>query len=137
MNRKSAIFFALSVISIHPAGAQLVPTERSVPINITSPVTTTTQLVASSGSTKIYVRSWDVISNSAGVFTLEYGTTIQKPCDTGTTALTGAYSFAAQSGISRSGGLLPLFIIPQGNALCVASSGANASFAGSLSYTQE
>jgi hypothetical protein len=49
----------------------------------------------------------------------------------------GAYSFAAQSGISRSGGFRPLYIIPQGNALCVAASGASASFAGSLSYTQD
>jgi hypothetical protein len=136
MNRTSAILVALSVISIHPAGAQLAPTERSVAINITSAGTTTTQLVAPSGSTKIYVRTWDVLANSAGVFTLEYGTTSMNPCDTGTTALTGAYSFAAQSGMSRSGGSQPLFIIPQGNALCAVSSGASASFAGSLSYTQ-
>jgi hypothetical protein len=136
MNWTSTILVALSAISTHPAGAQLAPTERSVAINITSAVTTTTQLVASSGSSTIYVRSWDVLANSSGVFTLEYGTTTKNSCDTGTTALTGAYSFAAQSGIARSGGSLPLFIIPQGNALCVVSSGASASFAGSLSYTQ-
>jgi hypothetical protein len=135
MNRTSAILVALWVISIHPAGAQLVPTERSVAINVTSAATT--QLVASSGSTKIYVRSWDVLANSAGVFKLEYGMTITNPCDTGPTALTGAYSFSAQSGISRSGGDQPLFIIPQGNALCAVSAGATASFAGSLSYTQD
>jgi hypothetical protein len=135
MNRASAILVALSVISIHPAGAQLAPTEKTAAINITS--TTTTQLVASSGLTEIYVRSWDVLANSAGGFTLEYGTTTAQPCDTGTTALTGTYSFATGSGISRSGGFLPLFSIPQGNALCAAISGASASFAGSVSYTQD
>jgi hypothetical protein len=137
MNRTNAMLVALPLISIHPASAQLVPTERSVAINIVAAATTTTQLVASSGSTQIYVTSWDVLANSAGGFTLEYGTQTTNPCDTSTTALTGAYSFAAQSGISRSGGALALFIIPKGNALCVASSGASASFAGSLSYTQD
>jgi hypothetical protein len=135
MNRANAMLVALSLISIHPASAQLIPTGRSVAINITA-ATTTTQLVASSGSTQIYVTAWDVLANSAGGFTLEYGTKITNPCDTGTIALTGAYSFAAQSGISRSGGPQPLYVIPQGNALCVVSSGASASFAGSLSYTQ-
>jgi hypothetical protein len=135
MNRSSAMLVACLVISIHPARAQLAPTEQSVAINVTS--ATTTQLVASSGLTKIYVRSWDVLANAAGGLTLEYGTTTMTPCDTGTTALTGPYSFAAQSGLSRPGGFLPLFIIPQGNALCVASSGPNPSFAGSLSYTQD
>jgi hypothetical protein len=137
MNRTNAILVALSLISIHPANAQLVPTERSVAINIRATTTTTTLLIASSGSTQIYVTSWDVFANSAGALTLEYGTKTTNPCDTGTTALTGAYSFAAQSGISRSGGFRPLYIIPQGNALCVAASGASASFAGSLSYTQD
>jgi hypothetical protein len=102
MRQTNAMLAALSAISIHPASAQLVPTERSVAINIIA--ATTTQLVASSGSTQIYVRSWDVLANSAGVFTLEYGTTSTNPCDTGITALTGAYNFAAQSGVSRSGG---------------------------------
>jgi hypothetical protein len=135
MNWANTILVALLVVSIHPAGAQVLQTEQSVAINITS--ATTTQLIASSGSTKIYVRSWDVVANSAGNFTLEYGMTANKPCDTGTTALTGAYSFAAQSGISRSGGFLPIFTIPQGNALCAASSGPSVSFAGSVSYTQD
>jgi hypothetical protein len=136
VNRLSTAIGVLSLISINSASAQSTQTERSAAINIVSPATTTTQLVASLGSTLIYVRAWNVLANSAGVFTLEYGTTTNKPCDTGTMALTGAYNFAAQSGMSSSGGLLPLFIIPQGNALCVAS-GANASFAGSLSYTQD
>lgn len=135
MHRVSVILIALSVIAIHPAGAQLAPTEKTAAINITSAATT--QLVASSGSTEIYVRSWDVLANSAGGFTLEYGTTTAHPCDKGTTALTGTYSLATGSGISRSGGFLPLFTIPQGNALCVASSGPSASFAGSVSYTQD
>jgi hypothetical protein len=127
------ILIAFSLISI-PGARALGPTSRSVAINITT--ATTTQLVTPSGSTQIYVTSWDVLSNAASNFGLEYGTTTRGPCDTGTTAVTGAYSFAAQSGISRSGGFQPLYIIPPGNALCAATSGVNVSLAGSLSYTQ-
>jgi hypothetical protein len=45
-------------------------------------------------------------------------------CDTGAVALTGVYNFSGQSGISRSGGPEPLYVVPQGNALCAVTSGA-------------
>jgi hypothetical protein len=109
------------------------PAGTSVPISIT---TTATQLVPPSGSTQIYVTAWDVLANTAANFRLVYGTTTNIPCDTGTIALTGNYSFAAQSGLSRDGGAQPLYIIPPGNALCALTSSGSVSFAGSLSYTQ-
>ena len=136
MKRSNAVLVALSLISVQPASAQLIPTGRSIAISIIATAAMTTQLVASSSSTQIYVTAWDVLANSAGGFALEYGTRTTNPCDTGTTALTGTYSFTGQTGISRSGGPQPLYVIPPGNALCVVSSGASASFAGSLSYTQ-
>ena len=68
-------------------GGQLGPAGQSVAINITN--ATTTQLVAPSGSTQIYVTAWDVLAGSASGFALEYGTKTANPCDTGTKALTG------------------------------------------------
>ncbi len=134
MNRTTALLIVLSSIAMPAAGGELGPPGQSVAINITD--ATTTQVVAPSGSTQIYVTAWDVLANSASGFTLEYGKKTNNPCDTGTIALTGAYSFTAQSGISRSGGPQPLYVVPQGDALCVVSSGPSVSLAGSLSYTQ-
>jgi len=136
MRRALSILIVLPLISMPSARAQG-PTEQSVAINITK--ATTTQLVGPSGSTQIYVTAWDVFANAASTVSLVYGTKTTNPCDTGATALTGAYNFSAQSGMSRTGGdpvADPLYAIPQGNALCAVTSGANVSLAGSLSYTQ-
>ena len=127
-------FLVALLLSVSAASAQLGPAGRSAVINISN--ATTTQLVGPTGSTQIYVTAWDVLANSASGLTLEYGTKTANPCDTGTTALTGPYSFAAQSGISRSGGSQPLYVIPRGSALCAVTSGASVSLAGSVSYTQ-
>jgi hypothetical protein len=135
MKQILSILIASSLISIAGARA-LGPTGRSVAINIATPAATVTQLVAPSGSTQIYVTAWDVVANTPGNFGLEYGITTKTPCDTGTTAVTGTYNFAGQSGISRDGGAQPLYIIPAGNTLCAVTSGAAVSVAGSLSYTQ-
>lgn len=127
---------ALSLIST-PAANAVSSSGRSVAINITQ--ATTTQLVGPSGSTQIYVTAWDVYANAASNVSLVYGTKTTNPCDTGTTALTGVYTFAAQTGMSRTGGdpvADPLYLIPQGNALCAVTSGPTVSLMGSLSYTQ-
>lgn len=137
LNRAFPFFIALSLISwpgAWPAAWALGPTGQSVAINIAG--STTTQLVAPAGATQIYVTGWDVLANTASSFSLEYGKSVTTPCDTGATAVTGVYNFAAQSGISRSGGDQPLYVIPQGNALCAVTSGPSVSVAGSLSYTQ-
>ena len=113
------------------------PPGTSVAISIS---TASTQLVPPSGSTQIYVTAWDLRANTAGNFSLVYGTTTSAPCDTGTVALTGTYNFAAQTGLSRDGGVQPLFVIPPGNALCAVTSSTSpaaiVSMAGSLSYTR-
>jgi hypothetical protein len=126
------ISIASLLVSI-PVAKAFGPSGTSVPISITS---TSTQLVPPSGSTQIYVTAWDVFANNAGNLSLVYGTTTKTPCDTGTIPITGTYSFNAQSGMSRDGGVQPLYVIPPGNALCAVTSGAPVSFAGSLSYTQ-
>ena len=136
MRKLLSIFIASMLISPQWARA-FGPSGTSVAISIT---TTPTLLVSPSGATQIYVTAWDLRANTAGNFSLVYGSTTSTPCDTGAVALTGTYNFAAQSGISKDGGVQPLYVIPPGNALCAITSGAPAgapvSMAGSLSYTQ-
>jgi hypothetical protein len=106
-------------------------TPSSVAINVST--ATTTQLVAISGSTSIYVTSFDVIAGGTGNITFEYGTGAS--CGTGTTALTGAYNLTAQAGIAKGNGLGTVLKVPSGNALCVLTSAA-VQMSGSLSFQQ-
>lgn len=103
----------------------------SAPINVST--ATTTQIVALSGSTKIYVTSFDVIAGGTGNITFVYGTGTN--CGTGQTALTGAYNLTAQAGIAKGSGIGPVLVVPAGNALCVLTSAA-VQMSGSVSYTQ-
>jgi hypothetical protein len=115
--------------------------KSSVVINITT--ATTTQLVALSGSTSIYVCGFALtisqVITTANTLQFEYGT--GTACATGTTVLTG--SFGA-GGITAG---LPLVIVdetpgmlfkaPSGTALCALTAiGATGSFQGVLSYVQ-
>lgn len=106
-------------------------TPSSVAINVST--ATTTQLVALSGSTKIYVTSYDVIAAGTGNITFEYGT--GTACATGTTALTGAYNLTAQAGIAKGNGIGAVLVVPAGNALCVLTS-AGVQMSGSVSFQQ-
>jgi hypothetical protein len=103
----------------------------SQPINVST--ATTTQLVAISGSTSIYVTAYDVIAGGTGNITFEYGT--GSNCGTGTTALTGAYPLTAQAGIAKGSGVGVVLKVPSGNALCVLTSAA-VQMSGSVSYQQ-
>jgi len=76
-------------------------TPSSVAINVST--ATTTQLVAISGSAKIYVTSFDVIAGGTGNITFVYGT--GSNCGTGTTSLTGGYNLIAQAGIAKGSGV--------------------------------
>jgi len=106
-------------------------TPASVAINVST--ATTTQLVALSGSTKIYVTSFDVIAGGTGNITFVYGT--GSSCGTGTTSLTGAYNLTAQAGIAKGSGVAAVLVVPAGNALCVTTS-ASVQMSGSISYQQ-
>jgi hypothetical protein len=108
-------------------------TPSSKAINVST--ATTTQLVAISGTTKIYVTSFDVIAGGTGNITFEYGTQTTNPCDTGTTALTGPYNLTAQAGIAKGDGVGAVLVVPAGNALCVLTSAA-VQMSGSVSYQQ-
>jgi hypothetical protein len=113
------------------ANTGLIQATASIPINIST--ATTTQLIAASGSTKIYVTAWDVIAAGPGSITIEYGTGTN--CAIGATPLTGAYPLTAQSGEAHGTGLGPILIVPAGNALCALTSQA-VQMSGSVAYTQ-
>lgn len=96
-----------------------------------------TQLIAASGSTKIYVTHYDIVLSGAGTFAWVTGTGTN--CGTGTAYLTGAashpMSFAANGGISAGGGLGPILITGAGGELCYITTGA-VDISGSVSYAQ-
>lgn len=100
---------------------------------ITMSSATTTEFIALSGSTKIYVTSFDIISAGITNVTLVYGTGTN--CGTGTTPLAGLYTLTAQAGIAKGSGLGPVLVVPAGNAFCVTNSQAIV-IGGSISYTQ-
>lgn len=109
----------------------IIQADHSAAINIST--ATTTQLVALSGSTKIYVTAYNFEAAGTDAVTLEYGT--GSNCGTGTTILTGAYNLTAQSGISFGSGLGPVLVVPAGNALCALTTAA-VQLSGAVAYTQ-
>lgn len=85
--------FGLNAITV----TGFIPTVGSLPIAVSSSNTVTTILLqASGGSTdNAYLTSWSVQAAS-GTFELVEGTTTTNPCDTGQTALSGAYIMNGQ-----------------------------------------
>lgn len=115
-------------------GSNCVPSiqaSNSVPLAISS--ATTTQIVPLSGTKSIYVTSWDGISSAAGTLLWVYGTGTN--CATGTTSLTGTYTFGASTVFSKGDGHGGILFVPPGNALCVTSA-STINFQGSISYAQ-
>ena len=81
------------------------------------PATTTTQIIALSGTKTTYVTFAKVFSGGTVNVTFKYGTGTN--CATGTTVLEGPYPLIAQTGWTESGGTGPVIIVPSGQALCV------------------
>lgn len=116
-------------------------TKSSVAINIST--ATTTQLVAISGTTAIYVCNFSLtisqVITTANTLLFEYGT--GSTCGTGTTVLTGLFGaggVSAAAPIVVTGFGSTLFKAPAGNALCALTAiGATGSFQGVLTYVQQ
>jgi hypothetical protein len=104
----------------------------SAPISIST--ATTTQIVALSGSTSIYVTSEDFMAAGVDTFQWIYGT--GTACATGQGTLSGAYSLSTSNpGLTKGGGVGTILKVPSGNALCAITTAAVA-VAGSISYMQ-
>jgi hypothetical protein len=132
VKRIIGVFFGLAFgLAPYAASAQPIVPNNSIAINVTTSGITTTQLIANSGVTSIYVTSFNVVGGGSGAVTFEYGTGTN--CGVGTTALTGAYPLIADAGVSVGSGTGTVLRIPSGNALCIVTTAATA---GSLSYLQ-
>lgn len=94
---------------------------------------TTSELVALATGKRIYVTSWDLISSVAGTVKFVYGTGTN--CGTGTTDLTGTYTFGTSTVFTKGNGLGMLLVVPVSNALCYTSGGSIAA-QGTVSYAQ-
>lgn len=103
----------------------------TVAINVST--ATTTQLIALSGSTKIYVTGLAVIAGGTGNITFVYGT--GSNCGTGTTSLSGAFPLIANAGLTLGSGLGAVLMVPAGQALCVTTSAA-VQMSGFVTYAQ-
>jgi hypothetical protein len=97
------------------------------------PATTTTQIVALSGSTKTYVTSYRVLAGGTVNVTFKTGT--GSNCGTGTATLEGPWPLTAQAGMTVGSGTGPVLIAGAGLALCITT---DASVTGgvALSYQQ-
>lgn len=112
--------------------------KSTVAINISS--ATTTQLVALSGTTIVYVCG-GVAVGGAGTnpsFELEYGT--GSTCGTGTTVLTGAMATGVTVSTTAPGPIIPIPAGPKtaaGNALCAVTGGTSPNFQGYITFVQQ
>lgn len=114
-------------------GAQPVITATQASIPITVSTQTTAQLVPAISGKSIYVTSAMVIAAGTTNVTFVYGTGTN--CGTGQGNVTGTLQLTAQVGFAYGDGSGIIWVVPQGNALCVTNSQAIA-IPGSLSYAQ-
>lgn len=130
MKRIALAIFALT-LSVASAFAQ---TSFPVPSNqasITGTVATITRIVTAPTGKQIVVTALQQVPVATSVVTYSYGTGTN--CGTGTTALTGAMTFAAGQILNMGSGNGPILILPPNNDLCVTI--ATAAAPGSLIYT--
>ena len=123
-------------VSTNVGTLPLIQATASVPITFTA-AGGPTQIIAASGSTKVYITHWDVVLSGAGTIALVTGTGTN--CGTGTAYLTGAashpLSFAANGGISAGSGLGPILVTGAGGEVCAITTGSVDS-SGSIAYAQ-
>lgn len=131
MKRIVLAIFALT-LSVASAIAQtaMFPVP-SIQISITGTVATITRIVAATTGKQIVVTAINQVPVATSVVTYSYGTGTN--CASGTTALTGALTFAAGQTINMGDGTGPVMIVPQNNDLCVTI--ATAAAPGALVYT--
>jgi hypothetical protein len=108
---------------------QLTDNVKSVPVNISTAVTT--QLVALAALQRILVTAYAIVPTAAGTFQFVYGTGAL--CGTGQQPLTGPMALTTIP--VNAGGTAAALVVPAGNALC-AITGAAVQMSGFVSYLQ-
>lgn len=118
------------------AGAALAQQSVFVPattnqISIAGTVAAATKIVTGISGKSIYVTGVALIPVATSVVTFTTGTGTN--CGTGTASVTGAMTFAAGQTLTYGIGNGAVFVIPQGNDLCITI--ATAAAPGSLAYS--
>jgi len=112
-----------------------VPTQADLSAPISFNAAATALVLPAVAGEGIVVTSWFAIAAGTTNLTWEYGTQTTNPCDTGTTALTGALPLIAQAGGAPGSGLGITLNVPPGNQLCAINSAA-IQVSGSLAYAR-
>ena len=95
----------------------------------------TTSIIALAANASIYVCGYSVSQGAAGTFQWEYGTGVT--CGTGTVALTGAFPAASSTPFTFGGNIKTIFSTPEGQRLCIVTTGGGATAEGVVTYVQE
>lgn len=121
----AAALALLSAAAPLAAHAQLAPiVSDSVPAGINIATATTTKAIAGTANKKTYVTFAFLWANGTDSVTVEYGTTVSTPCDTGATAVGGAIAMVAQAAFTAGNGTGAVLTIPAGKDLCLVTSAA-------------
>jgi hypothetical protein len=108
--------------------------KSSVAISITSSGAGEHQLVAAVANQVIQVCGFTYdLSGTGPTAEFDYGTQTTNPCDTGTTAMTGAMSTTSRT----MDGPLDYSTVPAGNQLCIKLGGTSPTAVGVLTYVQK
>lgn len=120
------------VLSPDARAQSVIPqTQASIPITVST--ATTTQLVAAITGKSIYVTSATIVAAGTGNIQFVYGTGTN--CATNQGNVTGNFQLTAQTGFATGDGTGIVWVVPQGNALCITTSAAVA-MPGVLAYAQ-
>jgi len=128
-----AVIAAIIFLAAQPANVIGVPnTVSSLDINSSS--SGDVQVVALASGQSIYVTHYHLFSSGTTTAQWDYGT--GSNCGSSTNTIDGPMSFIAQTGISAGTGLGAVFVVPQGNALCLNLGTGSIQVGGTISYQQ-
>jgi len=123
---------SLATLPINGATGTIIQSSASAAVNVGT--TATTQIIALSGTTSIYITGYDITSAGAGTLTFKAGTGVN--CASNTTSLSGAMTVAANQEIGpRGSGWGPALVAPAGYAVCITTA-SSATAQGSVAYAQ-
>lgn len=129
------ILVALSLsLGLTPALAQqaVVIPATMAQVSVAAGTQAATKLISGISGKSIYVTQVNLIPVATAAVTFTTGTGTN--CGTGTASVTGVMTFAAGQVLNLGDGYGAVFVIPQGNDLCLTISTANAP--GSIAYAQ-
>lgn len=139
MSASSPVVIASNQSAVPVSTADVCASTAKINLPISFQTTSITQLIALSGSTKIYVCSLSLIASIATVFSVTGGTGTN--CGTpaaliGTTSATHGLSLAANGGMTLGNGAGTVAVTGAGSELCIVQSGAG-DLVGNLTYVQQ